>query len=81
MYPIILIAPSAVSATRLTVGNGLLSAAVHALLVSPARCFSYRAGELANPSFLFSQQKKSESRPSIHSLVGDLIGKEADGET
>ena len=25
--------------------------------------------------------KKSESRPSIHSLVGDLIGKEADGET
>jgi hypothetical protein len=29
----------------------------------------------------FFHNKKSESRPSIHSLVGDLIGKEADGET
>jgi len=79
MYPLILIAPSAVSATRLAVGNGLLSAAVHALLVSPARCFGCRAGGLVKPSFLFSQQIIGES-PLLHSLVGDLIGKEADGE-
>jgi len=28
----------------------------------------------------FFTTNKSESRPSIHSLVGDFIGKEADGE-